>query len=131
MLIRNAYRPAFRTGTRNHCAPANLSYPRTNIGQNDTTYVIEMSVAGWSKEEIKIEVKGDHLFIDAKASENKSDVTYHKRQFGKRDFTRSFVLPEDMKEDGIQATFRDGVLTISLTKDTESRDKGIRNISIN
>jgi HSP20 family protein len=131
MMTNRAYRPMNRNANRNHCAPADLRYPRTNIGQSDSAYIIEMSIAGWSKEEIKIEVKGDNLFIDAKAEENKSDIKFHKRQFGKKNFSRSFILPEDMKEDGIEAIFNDGILTISISKDSERKDAGIKNITIN
>jgi HSP20 family protein len=40
-------------------------------------------------------------------------------------FVRSFVLPDDVEEGGLEATFRDGVLTVRMPKSEQARPRTI------
>lgn len=129
-MMTTGFRPRTRNTYRN-CTPNGhmRSLNLTNIGESEKAYHIDIATPGWSKEEIKIESKDGHLTVVAqqkKAAEN--DIRFHKRQFVKKDFKRSFILPNDVNEDDINARFENGVLHITLERTVEV--KNVKEISI-
>ena len=71
--------------------------------------------------DFKIKVDDDMLTISAESKyENKEDggngKEYTRREYSYNSFTRSFRLPEDVKDDSINATYKDGVLGLELPK---------------
>ena len=130
MIMTTGLRPRARQNYRN-CAPNGQvnSMNLTNISESDAAYHIEIATPGWTKEEIKIEAKDGHLSVVANHQKEAGDQTrYHKRQFAKRDFKRSFILPQDVTEDGIDAKFENGVLYITLKKSEVA--KNVKEIAI-
>ena len=47
------------------------------------------------------------------------------RGFGLKHFSRSFTLPEDIDGENVNATFKNGLLTITVAKKTETKTKKI------
>jgi molecular chaperone IbpA len=98
------------------------SFPPHNIRQKDNSYLIEMAIAGFSKDEITVTKEKDYLRIEGK-KEEQSDadefLTY--RGIAARSFKKSFVLGEHMKV--LAADIRDGMLYIGLEKEIPEEDK--------
>ncbi len=89
-------------------------YPPYNIeklGKDD--YRITLAVAGFSPEDVEIEVRDGVLTITGKGSDDKPDVTYLHRGIAERNFRRTFRLAEHVKV--IDATMENGLLHINLT----------------
>ena len=92
------------------------NYPPYNIVKhNEDTYVIEIAVTGFAKDEVTVEIDQNQLIV--KGIRDKSDdvtAEFLHRGLAFRDFTRSWTLAEHMEVgDG---TIKNGVLTIGLKR---------------
>jgi HSP20 family protein len=101
--------------------------PRVDITENENSYVVKAELAGLSKDDVKITMKEDVLTIRGeKKSETKSEnenVHLLERRYGR--FVRAFRLPSSVNSKKIDATFKDGILTLSLPKAEEAKPKEI------
>lgn len=89
------------------------SFPPHNILKlDDNHYVVELAVAGFSKDEIDITVKDNTLTIKGDKKETPTDVTYLHRGIGTRSFTKTLTIAETIEVKG--AEFKDGILRIGL-----------------
>lgn len=78
------------------------------------SYNLVIPVPGFKKDEITIEVKNNRLVIEGKAE----DGTFYKRSFSK-----SFLIPESVSIDDIEAKLEDGILKLSLPESKKSSKK--------
>ena len=93
----------------------NSNYPPYNIVKYDVNnYGIEVAVAGFSKEEITIEVDQDQLTITGKKSELADSKEYLHRGLAARDFEQTYTLAEYMEVRG--AEVKDGMLKILIER---------------
>ena len=92
-------------------------YPPYNIRKvNDLQYVIELALAGFSKDDIEVEVTDGQLSIrskEEKKEEEDSSYFVHKG-IAKRSFSRTYTLSDDINVKG--ADLKDGMLTVNLEK---------------
>lgn len=95
-------------------------FPAVNIAENEKNYSVEVVAPGFRKEDFKLKVEDDVLTISAESkSERKEDgkeKEYTRREYSYNSFTRSFRLPDDVKDDSISASYQDGVLKLELPK---------------
>ena len=91
-------------------------YPPYNIRKiNEAQYVIEIALAGFSKEDIEVEVTEGNLAIRSKEEkETDEDDSFVHKGIAKRSFLRSFTLSDDIIVKG--ADLKDGMLIINLEK---------------
>jgi len=101
-----------------------------NISETDKDYNLEIVLPGYSKDEINVEIKNNHLVISANKKKEKEDKkpNYLRREFVSSSFTRSFELPKDASED-IKAKMVDGILILSVDK-INKEEKKTKTISI-
>lgn len=108
--------------------------PAANIKETETDFKVELAAPGFKKEDFNISVEEDVLTISSetkKSTETKDEKErYTRREFTYSSFTRSFTLPDEVKQDEITAEYNDGVLTISVPKDTEVQLAQKRTIAI-
>ncbi len=101
--------------------------PAVNISQTNSDYNVEVAAPGMKKEDFNVEIDGDLLTISS-TSENeheKKTKKYTRREYSFSSFSRSFVLPKGVKEDKIEAAYKNGVLKINIPKD-ESSTKALK-----
>lgn len=90
---------------------ANDHYPPHNIiKESETEYTIEVAVAGFSKDDIKVEQKERSLKITGEYKSKGRDVIH--RGISTRNFKRQFRLSEYVQVTG--ASFQDGLLAVKL-----------------
>lgn len=88
------------------------SFPPHNIIKLDENrYVVELAVAGFSKEEIDIQIADGILTIKGEKN-GKEDVQYLHRGIGTRSFTKTLTVADTIEVKG--AEFKDGILRIGL-----------------
>jgi HSP20 family protein len=108
--------------------------PAVNIKEAEDHFDLELSVPGFKKDDINIEVNENILTISSTvetSSEDKDEKgNYTRREFSRSSFKRSFTLPETINEDGINANYEDGILTLTLPKKEEALPKPKRLIEI-
>jgi molecular chaperone IbpA len=99
-----------------HLQPANSNYPPHNIVKySDSEYAIEVAVAGFSKEEITVEVDQDQLVVRGIQS-TKDDNTkeYLHKGLASRDFEQNYTLAEYMEVK--DAEVKDGMLIVKIER---------------
>jgi molecular chaperone IbpA len=99
-----------------HFANTNGNYPPHNIVKYDEThYGIEIAVAGFSKEEITVEVDQDQLTVTGRRlNQADSRFEYLHRGLAARDFEQTFTLAEYMEVKA--AEVKDGMLVIEIER---------------
>ncbi|MGN0580495.1 MAG: Hsp20/alpha crystallin family protein [Ruminococcus sp.] len=94
---------------------------RTDIRDEDSRYVMEAELPGFSKEDIKLDINGSYLVLTAEhssESENKDEQgRYIRRERSYGSYTRSFDI-SDVDQEHISAEYKNGILTIDLPKKT-------------
>ena len=104
------------------------SYPPYNVVKHsDTSYSVELALAGFSESELDISIKDSILTIEG-VSDNSSDLEYLHRGIASRAFTREFTLADTINI--VDAKFKDGILIISLENVIPEEHKA-RKIAIN
>lgn len=101
--------------------------PRVNIAETKDHYLVEVEVPGMKKDDIHISLKDNLLTIEGerKFESESKDKNYHRRESFYGKFSRSFTLPEDVMKDKIDASYENGILTITLPKSEEAKPKEI------
>ncbi len=99
---------------------------RTDIRENENSYVIDVDLPGFEKKDIRIDVDGGYLNINAKTDssndeEEKGKFIRRERYYG--ECSRSFYIGDDVDEDDIKATFKNGILSLEVPKVTEEEKK--------
>lgn len=101
--------------------------PRVDVMENKDSYMIKAELPGVDKGNVKIVLQDNVLTIKGEKKEEKEekDLNLHRveRTFGT--FERAFSLPANVKSDKIDASFKDGILTVTLPKVEEAKPKEI------
>lgn len=95
------------------------SYPKINAIDYSDRVEIEAAVPGLSKEDVNIEFSDGTLTISGEKKQSAKDenVQYIYRELKRSSFKRSFnVDPSLLDAERITASFKDGILTISIPK---------------
>jgi HSP20 family protein len=109
-----------------------FSMPPANISETKEEFRVDLSAPGLSKSDFKIEVEDGTLTISSEKQEESKDDTenYKRREFSYSSFCRSFELPENVKEDKINAKYENGMLHVSLPKKEISVSKPKKEIEV-
>lgn len=92
------------------------TYPPYNIEKTaDDAYRISLAVAGFSDDELSIEVRENALIVSAKKAETGGDKTWLHRGIANRAFERRFHLADHIRVTG--ASHEDGMLHIELARE--------------
>lgn len=104
-----------------------LTVPAVNVTENHNGYKVKLAAPGMKKSDFEIDVEGNMLTIKSEKEEKKEEKEDHytRREFSFSSFSRSFAIPDDVKQDKIDAVYEDGMLTISLPKREEAKAKSI------
>lgn len=100
-----------------------MTVPAVNVKENPDNYTVSLAVPGLKKEDFKIDMDGNMLTISCEKEENEEekDEKYTRKEYNYFSFSRSFTLPEDVKQDAIDARYEDGVLNIKLPRLEEAK----------
>lgn len=106
--------------------------PNVNVIENKDNFEIELAAPGLESKDFKAEINNGVLNISAeKEQEFKEEIkNFRKREFCFTSFSRSFVLPENIATDKIDATYKNGVLRIMLPKKNSSVKTPVKKIKI-
>lgn len=97
--------------------------PAANISESADHYHVELAAPGLKKEDFKLSLERNVLSIsvEQRTEDKQEERSYAKREYSYSSFVRSFTLPESADENGIQATYNDGVLAIDIPKREEAK----------
>jgi HSP20 family protein len=101
--------------------------PLVDISEDDKEYLIKAELPDVKKEDVKVTAEDGTLTItgERKFEKEEKNKKYHRveRTFGS--FGRTFSLPDDARPAKVSAEFKDGVLTVHLTKDEKAKPQQI------
>lgn len=109
------------------------STPAVNILEDNEKFEIEVAAPGLEKEDFKIDLKNGHLIVYSEKKDKKEEKEKGKvvrSEFRYSSFQRSFVLPTEVDASAINASYKNGVLTVELPKKTEYKENWSRQIEI-
>jgi HSP20 family protein len=103
------------------------SYPALNIWSSEEGLVVNAEVPGIDVEDIDISVVGETLTLSGarKSEDLEEGARYHRQERGYGKFNRSVELPFPVDIDKVEATFKNGVLHISLPRSEADKPKKI------
>ena len=101
---------------------AEIPYPPYNIERiSENEYRITMAVAGFTDDEMKVEVKENSLLVKGEKKAETPEHTYLHRGIAARSFERRFQLADHVEVKG--ADLKDGLLNIDLVRNLPERMK--------
>lgn len=101
--------------------------PSVDISETKDNVLIKAEMPGLSRDDVKISVQDNMLTLtgEKKQEKEEKETNYHRIERSYGAFSRSFTLPTSVKSDKIKATYKDGVLSITLPKTEEVKPKEI------
>jgi len=101
--------------------------PAVDITEDEKEYLITADLPQIAKEDVKVVVENGSLFIrgERKREAVHKDKKVHRIERSYGSFQRSFSLPDDADGNGVTASFKEGVLRVSLPKSEEKKPKHI------
>ena len=114
------------------CEPAAM--PKVDVKENEKEYVLDMDLPGKTEKDVDLSLKDDVLTISSHNEETKEEKSEGKeaeksewliRERRSYNFTRRFTIPQDVNADGVNASFKNGVLTVVMPRKPVTEPKKI------
>jgi HSP20 family protein len=97
-------------------------FPLVNLSEDDEALYLTAELPGLTAANLDLSIKSDTLTL--KGSKNtalSNEVNYHRREREEGSFRRSLTLPVKVEADKVEASFKNGILSVRLPKAAESR----------
>ncbi|MEO0081044.1 MAG: Hsp20/alpha crystallin family protein [candidate division WOR-3 bacterium] len=103
--------------------------PAIDVEENKDNIIVRAELPGMKKDDIKVGITGDQLTISGERRHEAEEKgkTFHRieRCYGR--FQRSLILPADIQADKAKASYKDGILELTLPKSEKAK---VREITI-
>lgn len=101
--------------------------PPVDIRETDDAFLVEAELPGLKKEDVDITIESNMLRLrgERRFEREKEEENFHRMERAYGSFTRTFSLPSRVDSEGVEASFRDGILTVKVPKTAESRPRKI------
>lgn len=108
--------------------------PSVDVKQTKDSYVLDMDLPGKSEKDVDLTLKDDVLTISSHEEETKEEQSdkdekengeWLIRERRSYSFTRRFTLPQDVNVDAVNASFKNGVLTVVMPRKPAAEAKKI------
>jgi HSP20 family protein len=105
--------------------------PAVDLAETDKAYEITAELPGMDEKNIEVKLAMGVLSIKGEKQEEKEekDKNYYRRERSFGSFERSFHVPDNVDAEKIQASFKNGVLSVMLPKTAEAQ-KGPKKIDV-
>jgi HSP20 family protein len=125
--INKMFDSLFRGGTWDEDVASSLWNPPVDVEERDQEYVVRVELPGVAREDVNITTRENILTVRGEKKQKKEtkEPNYHRMERLYGSFQRSFSLPGSVKNDKIEATFKDGVLEVLVPKAEEAKAKTI------
>ena len=105
-----------------------VSFPKVNVRETDDSYIVDIAVAGFDKDDVKLELKDNCLSISADKKNEGEDggEKYIRKEISSRSFNRVIRFPNKISNDKLNASYDNGIIKISMGKEeVKEKDSGI------
>jgi HSP20 family protein len=126
--INNLFDETLDRGWSSASSAGTIWTPAVDVLESKDSYLLRAELPGMNKENFNLEVKNGMLTIsgERKLDQPVSNVQYRSVERIAGKFSRSFYLPQTVQQDGIQATYREGILEIYVPKLDHAKARQIR-----
>jgi HSP20 family protein len=102
--------------------------PRTNISETDAAYELAFELPGLEEKDIQVDMQDQTLTVTAERKDQREaqGKRWHRVEHRYGRFSRTISLPHDASNNGIEAVYQKGVLTVTVPKAPESRPTKIQ-----
>ena len=106
--------------------------PSCDISENDREYRIAAELPKVKKDDVHVTLDNGVLTIQGERREEKEekDVKFHRRELSYGSFMRRFSVPENADDTKVMASFKDGILHVTLPK-TKTKQTKAKQIAVN
>jgi HSP20 family protein len=103
------------------------SFPAMNVWTSEDGLIVTAEIPGVEIGDIEISVMNETLTLSGQRTPDEvgEGVRYHRRERGYGRFTRSLQLPYPVNAENVEATFKNGVLYITLPRAEEDKPRKI------
>lgn len=99
-----------------------ISYmPNANVIKEEDGHRIDIAIPGYDRNDVDVSVKGGTLTVQSETKDDSSNNYSH--EFSVKAFKRQWTLPKNTNVEGIEATYKNGVLSLSIPTTEESHRK--------
>ncbi len=108
------------------------SSPSVNVSAEEGAYLIDLAAPGLHKEDFSIDLKDNTLIVKVsnRDKEEATEENYVRREFNYSAFERQFQVPEDVDTEAINASYKEGILHITMPRVEGKEDEHIKRIEI-
>ena len=100
--------------------------PPVDVAEEKDTIIVRVEVPGMNEQNLKVGFEDGVLTVSGERQfERKEDRNYHRIERTYGTFSRTFTLPRTVDQDSIAASYRDGILEITIPKREEAKPKQI------
>jgi len=99
--------------------------PLVNIQEQEDRVILNAELPGVSRDSLEVTVEGDEVTIAGTRPAPEKGLNYVYRENVDRSYRRKFVLGNTIDRNRIEATMRDGILTLVLRKTQEETPRAI------
>jgi HSP20 family protein len=101
--------------------------PTVDVSEDKDNVILRAEMPGMSKEDVNISIQDNVLTLkgEKKQEKEEKDKSYHRIERSYGSFCRSFQFPTSVKSDKVKASYKDGVLSVTLPKTEEVKPKEI------
>jgi HSP20 family protein len=95
-----------------------LLKPTLDLGATDREYTIAVEIPGVDEKDVKVEISNDTLTIqgEKKLEKEEKGKNYYRMERSYGSFQRTLSLPEDADQDNVAASFKKGILTVTMPR---------------
>ncbi len=107
---------------------------KTDIKEKGDKYIIDIDLPGYDKENIDLEIEDGYLKVTAKVDKNVDESDEDEKYIHQERFygecSRSFYIGKNIKEEDIKASFKKGILTLTIPKEEQKKLEEKKKIQI-
>jgi HSP20 family protein len=106
-------------------------FPLMNVKEKSDSFLVSTELPGMKIEDVELKIEGDTLTVkgERKAEELPSGASYHRREIASGPFQRSLTLPSKIDTENVSASYKNGILVVTLPKEKRVLPKQIKIVS--
>ncbi|WP_448628055.1 Hsp20/alpha crystallin family protein [Geodermatophilus sp. URMC 64] len=99
--------------------------PLGDLEETDDAYVVELEVPGLARDDVDVQLDDRVLTVSGEIQEKKRTGILHRRTRKVGKFHYAVTLPAEVDDEHVEASLRDGVLTVRVPKSSQNRRRRI------
>lgn len=104
------------------------NFPRVDIIDHDQSIEVQAALPGVKKEDVNVSIHHQTITISTTSKEEKKEEEpgkYFRREISHGEFQRTLSLPDNIDDEQAKASFKDGILTVTIPKTEKSKNKSL------